>query len=330
MKTNSQQGFSIVEMMIALVLGLSISGAAITLFAQSKNNYLEDDGLARMQENARYALHLLTHDIAMAGFWGGAMPGLIDNASVSIAANDDCGASGETDWAFDVFQPLQYFKPPSSSDTPNSLFGCISNDEYVPDTNVLAIKHIGGSPVFTLNEDHVYLQTSAVGALLHQAAEGDVTPPNAQDWAYQVHVYHIEDNGDIPTLQRKQLGGNLKMQDEPGGSLVEGIEYFHVQFGIDTTGDGTANHYLPTTPTTTNTAVSVRLYILVRSIKPLYSHVDDKDYVLGDVTLCTDQSSNQPCDITLSGANYYRRVYSTTIQMRNHIYQTQTNSALGL
>lgn len=338
MKTKSQRGFSIVEMMIALVLGLIVSGAAITLFAQSKNNYLEDDGLARMQENARYALHLLAHDIAMAGFWGGPMPGLIDDpGSTALPITIDCGASGER-WAYDPNQPVQYFVPNAPDDTPNSVFGCISDNEYAPNTNVLAIKRVSGNsnlPTSSLQEGRVYLRTSAIGPTLLKAGAGETTPANAQDWAYQTHVYYITKRGiddGIPKLYRKRLtvdSGAPTMKDE-SGDLVQGIEYFHVEFGIDTTGDGTADRYLSAPPTPANSAVSIRISILVRSIETIHSHVDDKDYVLGDVELCTDQSPNKPCNITLSGANHYRRVYSTTIQMRNHIYQTQTSSALDL
>jgi len=60
MKTNYptehlQKGFSIVELMIAMLLSLLLLSGTVSLFEQSKRNYLQDEQVARMQENGRYA-----------------------------------------------------------------------------------------------------------------------------------------------------------------------------------------------------------------------------------------------------------------------------------
>ena len=52
-------------------------------------------------------------------------------------------------------------------------------------------------------------------------------------------------------------------------------------------------------------AVTARIYVLARSTEPDYSYVNDKTYVLGDAT------------VSGGGDNFYRRVFSTTVKLRN-------------
>ena len=84
------------------------------------------------------------------------------------------------------------------------------------------------------------------------------------------------------------------------------MEQFNVQFGIETDTDVVANQY-KSKPTAAEMqqAVSARIYVLVRSVSidPLYDST--KSYVLGDLT------------VAAANDNFYRRVFSTTLQLRN-------------
>jgi type IV pilus assembly protein PilW len=62
-----QSGLSLVELMIALVLGLFIIAAVIQVFTSSRLTYTMSDGLARAQENARFAMEIINRDLRMAG-----------------------------------------------------------------------------------------------------------------------------------------------------------------------------------------------------------------------------------------------------------------------
>lgn len=64
----AQKGLSLVELMIALVLGLLILAAIGTVFLSSRQAYSTQEAMARMQENARYAFELMTVDIRQAGY----------------------------------------------------------------------------------------------------------------------------------------------------------------------------------------------------------------------------------------------------------------------
>ncbi|MCA1805455.1 MAG: PilW family protein [Xanthomonadaceae bacterium] len=65
-----QQGFSLVELMVAMVLGLILSAGIIQLFVGSKQTYRFHDSMSRVQENARFAIDALNYDIRMAGDMG--------------------------------------------------------------------------------------------------------------------------------------------------------------------------------------------------------------------------------------------------------------------
>ena len=57
MMTNQrQQGFTIVELMVAATLGLLILAGAISMFISNKRIYTEQDEMGRLQENARFAM----------------------------------------------------------------------------------------------------------------------------------------------------------------------------------------------------------------------------------------------------------------------------------
>jgi len=63
-------GFSLVELMIALVLGLLLIGGTITIFTANVRSAELGQAIATMQANARYALDEMTRDVRAAGFRG--------------------------------------------------------------------------------------------------------------------------------------------------------------------------------------------------------------------------------------------------------------------
>ena len=63
-------GLSLVELMVALALGAVLMAGAITLFVNNRATYEVTNDMARLQENARFALEVMTQDIRMAGHTG--------------------------------------------------------------------------------------------------------------------------------------------------------------------------------------------------------------------------------------------------------------------
>jgi type IV pilus assembly protein PilW len=60
-------GVTLIELMIALVLGMIVVGAAIALFVGNRQTYRATESLARVQENARTAFEMMSREIREAG-----------------------------------------------------------------------------------------------------------------------------------------------------------------------------------------------------------------------------------------------------------------------
>lgn len=63
----AERGFSLVELMIALALGLFLTGVAITVVINNRQTFRLAENQARMQENARAAFEMMARDLRAAG-----------------------------------------------------------------------------------------------------------------------------------------------------------------------------------------------------------------------------------------------------------------------
>src|SRR5579885_55657 len=88
-----QRGLSLVELMIALTLGLIVVGSVIAIFLSSKQSYGTNTALGEIQDNSRVAFELLARDIRQAG-----LTGCGDNGRVANVLNDGPNAGGTVDW----------------------------------------------------------------------------------------------------------------------------------------------------------------------------------------------------------------------------------------
>jgi type IV pilus assembly protein PilW len=64
------KGFSLVELMVAVTIGLIILVSVSAIFITSKKSYNVQDRMARLQENARFAMQYIMKDVRMAGYYG--------------------------------------------------------------------------------------------------------------------------------------------------------------------------------------------------------------------------------------------------------------------
>lgn len=62
----SQRGFTLIELMVSLVLGLIIVAAATMLFIAGQKSFALQQGAADIQDNANFALNYITKDVRMA------------------------------------------------------------------------------------------------------------------------------------------------------------------------------------------------------------------------------------------------------------------------
>jgi len=347
-----QVGLTLVALMVGMVIGLMLSVVLVSVFIGANRNFGQDKFIARMQENARYAMRIIAQDLLMVGFWGPLVDDTAINASIRncksgpdvsvptkcggyfsgtvLTLNTDCGpgtlSPAPLKWAYHIANPVEVVKTSASSDVQDK-FDCIDEGEFTDDTDILVIKRLKGQSVASdradsSDDDKIFLRTNGDAAMLLKYDASTPAPGNSEDWEYLVHVYYIRDHfldgsDGIPTLYRKTLS-NDAMDTEPGG-VAHGIDYVHVMFGIDDGGDGIPDYYVSVpSALEMRRAVTARIFVLARSIQPSAGYTNDKLYQLGDVQ--KDFSSNPD--------SFYRRVFTTTVQLRNRVNSIRLGSSI--
>ncbi|MEE8119589.1 MAG: prepilin-type N-terminal cleavage/methylation domain-containing protein, partial [Gammaproteobacteria bacterium] len=96
-----QQGLSLIELMIAMTLGLMIVAGMATLFVQTRKSFTQDEMIAQMQDDARFAMNEIVRDVSLGGFWATLLDPVnitVDTAPAPALAND-CG-DGTANWMY--------------------------------------------------------------------------------------------------------------------------------------------------------------------------------------------------------------------------------------
>ena len=70
MSSRRQQGMGLVELLVWMAISLLIISVIGVVYANTKQLTRVNDTVSRLQENGRFVIHLLDHDIRMAGFRG--------------------------------------------------------------------------------------------------------------------------------------------------------------------------------------------------------------------------------------------------------------------
>lgn len=373
MRPDRARGFTLIEMLVATTLGLLLLAGLGTLFVSTSRSYRENDLVAGMQDQARFAMATLSRDLSLAGYWGGMMgyDGIVPNlsneatdddqsrATVGLPASSDCGPVGRT-WTFNTAFPLE-FRNQDASGSISGQWNCIAQARA--GTDALAMRHVSGQVTgqmtsgdsdVTLRAFHFYLQTNGtLGTLTRWGAVAKATPDALEQPSlapmtfhrYYPRIYFVRDwsltRGDgVPTLCRKELcpsgfSSNSDPELATCGSgpanavgyysecIAEGVEDLQLVWGLDNLNDNdeTVDHYStsPSGAEIAQQARTVQVHMLVRSRRSDGQHLDRKTYQLADKGPFTPanvvDAVGTPGD--QQTRQFYRRAYSTTVQLRN-------------
>jgi type IV pilus assembly protein PilW len=301
------RGFSLVELMVTLTLGLFLTLGLVQLYASSNESYDALSQAAQQIENGRYAIEVIENDLKHAGYYG--QYGFA--AAAGAALPDPCELANLAAVRDAIPFYIQGYDAPGTSPLP-----CIDAANYVPGTDVLVVRRVSTmtTALAALTVNEIYMQANADSAnplnpvldLGHNAAafallRKDGTSP-AEIRKYLVRIYFVSpcsvpasgtqctaaaDGGrPLPTLKRLNLTvnpgtGDLEMQTE---SIAEGIENLQIDYGVDSTGDGVPDGSLRTAPATVEdwgNVTAAQLYVLARNLKFSAGHIDAKTYNLG-------------------------------------------------
>ncbi|KQW63450.1 PilW family protein [Variovorax sp. Root411] len=262
------RGFTLVELMVAITLGLFLLIGLSSLLVSTVSSRSELDKSSRQIDNGRYALQILTEDIQLAGFVGAS-----SSTAFSTATPAACPAS---------IADLGYASTtsPGTSSVPlpvyalGSVPSCL--DHVMSGTAMLVVTRVSTSAVSVASaasgERYLQISTCANDLLPFVAAAGSsaasFTLMGKDCLATQLaplrkivqHVYFVSTcnvcgTDTTPTLKMAEyLNGAMTITP-----LVEGIENLQLDYGVDMDADGSPDCYTsdPGSPPAAEVAVAV-------------------------------------------------------------------------
>lgn len=146
--SNLQAGFSLIELMVAIAIGLVITATLIALFL---NINRANDEMAKTNsqiENGRFAIQLLQDNVSHAGFWDTYVP-QFDDLTVAVVPADAPTAvpnpclAYSTPWTAAYINNLIAIPVQVYGNTPPSGTGCETNfaTNKKTNTDVLVVRH---------------------------------------------------------------------------------------------------------------------------------------------------------------------------------------------
>jgi len=318
-----QRGVSLIELMVALVIGLFMMGGAITVYLKARDTYATTDATARLQENARYALSVIETDVRMSDFWG--LTNRYDTITTDGSSTfpSTCGATFATDATNYVTGTNNTYSLPSSTCGGYGA-GAQANSDVLVTRHASATRlTYTASPIAVADRNRVLVITSRTAGDIFVPKDNSnwvsatfsgsagvglaATPPLLDLRQMNVSAYYVSQDSSVaagyPGLRRKYLITGPAVSDE---EILPGVENLQFQLGVDTNGDGTADLFVnPGSVPAGGTPVSVRVWLLLRA-QDL-----DVSYTSSSALVFADQNIAAP------GDHYRRMLVAKTIQLRN-------------
>jgi len=312
------RGFTLVELMVALAIGLLMAFGLVRVFASSSDAYRALAQASQQIENGRYAIQMVSQDLQHAGFYGEygfcPAPGITDSnvcviPPTVVALPDPCEIADAA-----IMKTGLAFFVQAYSNVAASPVACIDNANVLAGTDVLVIRRANTSAIASgaLVANEVYMQANADSTnidnpviafgtfdaakypLLNRLSTGP-----AEIRKYHVIIYFVSpcsetvggvctagsDGGrPIPTLKRLMLGlsgGALTMRVEP---VAEGIQNLQIDYGVDTDRDGVPDGNFLAAPAAVfqwGDVMAAQVRVLARTVDPNPGWNDTKTYDLG-------------------------------------------------
>lgn len=333
----TENGFSLIELMIALLISTIVAAAVIQLFLSSRQVYRVQDAKAHIQENGRLAMQVLTDSILNVGYRGCRTFNITDADINNTLNNPD--AFG---WAYAT--PIEGFEASSSSWSPStdsSLSLARSGTDIITlrlanDPIIKVTKHPGGTPPGSANlqvttgnqlkagdivmvhdcESAAVFQISSgnpdtSGSIPHNTG-GNFTPGNATQalgknyegaWLTRLSTrsfYVSQDsNGRSSLVQHDSLSGSA--------AIASDIENMQIQYAIDINDDKLIDNMVAADAVTDwGQVIAVNVEIVAVSASDNLTVDGPQPYLLAGNLL-------RPDDRRL------RQVFSKTITLRNRV-----------
>jgi len=328
-----QSGITLIELMVALAIGSFLMIGAIQIYNQSREAFVVNESIARVQETAQFALDTIEADLRMASNWGRNSRGLaVEGRSIIGDANPNglpqpVGACS-ADWVLNLALPI---------DGVNNGYGlaCAATGGSQANSDVITIRRASVAHVDPLAGQLQIQSTRVQGEIFSDGAVPATFSPTTaataaddpRDPAFDsethnliVTSYYVSPtsaliNG-VPTLRRHRLiGGGLAGPRIVDEEVAPGIENLQIQLGVDVDADNTVDRYVnPGHAIYNPTAVgyvpgarimTARIWMVVRGVTIEPGIQDNRDFEPGDV------------DLGVQNDSFRRMQVSKTILLRN-------------
>jgi len=251
-----KMGFSLIEMMIAMAVGLLLSVGTATIYFSSQRASLTQSQYSIIEDNGRVALEILTQIIEHTGYVSANSSPLAGNDRF-ITANIVASSCGGQNNILNT-----------------SLFGKTLNDAggdsigivYIGDANIN--RDCGGEQLPTV------CQAGGVGSI---------------DASKIYNYFFVAINADnMPVLNCAGSRSNNTIE------IAEGVENIQILYGIDNNGDNQVDQYVNADQVTRwGSILSVQLALLVRSLSKVKKQKELRTYKLLDNTLISTNDKYQ-------------------------------------
>lgn len=306
---NRCKGFSLIEMMVAMTIGMLILVALLGMLASSWTSSNSNRRTSEIEFDGRYALDTVINDLRQARFRGNNWAEPTAPTTTITPLTNECLPAGAAAGSF-VSNLRQGVWGANDS---NPFSGsCIPAASYVRG-DILVIRKVSSIPAATLAANTLYFRstynageifrgapvTACPAPISSYTAPFDKVPCIAgtpsqglDDFALQVSVYGIgpsSDDATLPALYRMTLQADGSMAPE---LIANGIEHLQVQYGRATTdlntryydADGVSGSSVDTVATEWDDVSSVRIWILARSATVEPGYTNTNTYTMGDAS----------------------------------------------
>ena len=319
-----QTGLTLVEVMIAMLLGVFLMGGVLQVFASSRQTYRVHEATSRMQENGRMALEVLSRDIRMADFWGCAsdpsnfvnnldtagagyvdfLSGGVGGTEGTAGAPDSLILRGGVDSGLSVEPP---YGPQASANIKVPANNGLEQDDIV------FVADCSAGDIFQITN----ADPNTSGVVVHNTGNGDPGNYNASNPGCpgaNAHCLSKVYGSDAAMMVTVETSYAIAMGSEGqpalfrnGLEFLDGIENLQILYGEDIDASGIANYYVPADQVADMAnVISIRFAVVVRSYD---------DNLTGGLT----QNYNLFGTTVAAPDNRLRQVYTSTVAVRNRL-----------
>ncbi len=305
-----QGGLTLVELMVALAIGSFLVIGAVQIYNQSRQAFVVNESIARVQETAQFALDTIEADLRMASNWGRNSRGLaVEGRSLVGDANplgltEPTGANGScgADWAFNLALPID------GSDNGYAL-ACNANGGAQAASDVITVRRASVLPR-PLEAGRLQVHSTRIQGELFE--NGQVPPeflpitnhpvtgqPSSATHNLMVNSYYVSPTSNlipgVPTLRRKSLTVNAGAPAIVDQEIAPGVENIQLQLGVDVDEDNTVDRYVNPGSDIYNPAaagyipgarvITARIWLVVRGVTTEFGLQDARNYTPGNANL---------------------------------------------